>query len=181
MDHIFNVMKASAAALDGLGGVLRYALVASYNPEIYAVKVRFQPEDVMSGWLPVATIWAGAGWGLAAPTPIGAQVLVLCQENDAEQGVIIGVLWSAVDRPVTAPAGELWLVHQTGSFVKLTEDGNISLQAGVVNVTGNFVVSGDISDQGGQHGTLRSLRTAYDGHVHNLPQGGQTSVTPEVV
>ncbi|WP_298286578.1 phage baseplate assembly protein V [Acidocella sp.] len=174
-------MKTQAAALDGRSGVLRYGIVASYNPAIGAVKVTLQPENILSGWLPVAALWAGSGWGVAAPPPVGTQVLVLCQEGDAEQGVVIGALWSAVDVAVPAPLGELWLVHQTGSFVKLTNDGNIYLQAKTVNVAGDLVVSGDVFDQGGQHGSVRGLRTAYDGHVHGLPGGGQTATSSEIV
>jgi hypothetical protein len=34
------------------------------------------------------------------------------------------------------------------------------------------VVSGDISDQGGAHGTLAALRTIYDEHVHPDVQNG---------
>jgi phage baseplate assembly protein V len=181
MDYLLNLMKTHAAALDGLSGVLRYGIVASYNPAVCAAKVTLQPENVLSGWLPVATLWAGAGWGLAAPPPVGTQVLVLCQEGDAEQGVIIGALWSAVDTPVAAPTGELWLVHQAGSFVKLTNDGNISLKANTVTVAGDLLVSGDIADQGGQHGSVRSLRAAYDGHVHGLPGGGDTQTSSEIV
>ncbi len=66
--------------------------------------------------------------------------------------------------------------HQTGSFVKLLNDGTIALQAGTVNVTGNLVVSGDISDRGGAHGTMAALRNAHDEHTHADPQGGETGL-----
>jgi uncharacterized protein involved in type VI secretion and phage assembly len=123
----------------------------------------------------------GAGWGLAAPLTPGDQVLVLAQEGYSEQGVIVGCVWSAVDTPLQAPAGELWLQHQSGSFVKLLNDGTIALQAGTVNVKGNLVVSGDISDRAGAHGTLAAFRGAYDNHTHADPQGGQTGLPSETV
>jgi hypothetical protein len=50
------------------------------------------------------------------------------------------------------------------------------MQAGTVNVTGNLVVTGNISDQNGAHGTLASLRNAHDEHVHADPQGGITGL-----
>jgi phage baseplate assembly protein gpV len=172
MDHFWNMVKAQAGGLDGLSGVARFGLVSSFDPSAYAARVLIQPENVLSGWLPILSTWVGAGWGLAAPLTPGAQVLVVAQEGDAEQGVILGAVWSAVDKPLGTPAGELWLQHQSGSFLKLHNDGTIALQAAVVNVTGNFVVSGDISDRNGAHGTLASLRNAYDTHTHTDPQGG---------
>ncbi len=172
MDQFWNLVKAHAAGLDGLGGVARFGLVSSFDPSAYAARVLIQPENVLSGWLPILAAWVGAGWGLAAPLTPGAQVLVIAQEGDAEQGVIVGAVWSAVDTPPAAPAGELWLQHQSGSFLKLHNDGTIALQVSVVNIAGSLVVSGDISDQNGAHGTLATLRNAHDVHTHADPQGG---------
>jgi phage baseplate assembly protein gpV len=172
MDQFWNMVKAHAGGLDGLTGVARFGLVSSFDPATYSAKVLIQPENVLSGWLPIVSAWVGAGWGFAAPLLPGAQVLVIAQEGDAEQGVIIGSVWSSVDQPLTAPAGEIWLQHQSGSFVKMLNDGTISLKASTVNITGNLVVSGDVSDQHGAHGTLAALRNVYDQHTHADPQGG---------
>lgn len=181
MDHFWNLVKSHAAALDGLAGVARFGLVASFDPSAYAARVMIQPENVLSGWLPIVSPWVGAGWGMAAPLVPGAQVLVVAQEGDAEQGVIIGAVWSAVDTPIPAPAGELWLQHQTGSSLKLHNDGSVAIQATVVNIAGDLVVSGNISDQNGAHGTLAALRNAYDGHTHPDPQGGSTGLPSATV
>ncbi len=181
MDQFWNMVKAHAGGLDGQGGVARFGLVSSFDPAAYAARVMIQPENVLSGWLPVLSAWVGAGWGLAAPLTPGAQVLVIAQEGDAEQGVIVGAVWSAVDQPMGAPAGELWLQHKTGSFLKLHNDGTIALQASQVNIEGNLIVSGDISDQSGGHGTLSALRNAYDAHIHPLPEGDATGLPSEVV
>ncbi len=181
MDQFWNAVKARAGGMDGLAGVARFGLVSSFDPSAYAARVMMQPENVLSGWLPILSAWVGAGWGLAAPLTPGDQVLVLAQEGYSEQGVIVGCVWSAVDTPLQAPAGELWLQHQSGSFVKLLNDGTIALQAGTVNVKGNLVVSGDISDRAGAHGTLAAFRGAYDNHTHADPQGGQTGLPSETV
>jgi phage baseplate assembly protein gpV len=156
-------------------------VVSSFDPTTFAARVLVQPENILSGWLPVASPWVGAGWGLAAPLPPGTQVVVACQEGDSEQGIIIGAVWSAIDTPLGAPAGELWLHHQSGSFIKLLNNGTIALAAPVVNITGNLVVSGDISDQNGSHGTMESLRNAHDGHTHPDAQGGYTGLPSLVV
>jgi len=176
MDRFWNAVKARAGALDGLAGVARFGLVSSFDPVAYAARVMLQPENILSGWLPILSAWVGNGWGLAAPLTPGDQVLVIAQEADAEHGVIIGSVWSAVDKAPGAPAGELWLRHQSGSFLKLHNDGTIAMQATTVNVTGNLVVTGDISDQAGAHGTVANLRNAHDEHVHADPQGGVTGL-----
>ena len=181
MEYLLNQIKAGAGVLDGHVGGARFGLVSSFDPATYSARVLIQPENVLTGWLPVLSPWVGAGWGLAAPLVPGAQVLVLAQEGNSEQGVVLGAIWSVVDQPVPAPAGELWLQHQSGSFFKLREDGTIILQAPQVNITGNLVVSGDIIDLNGAHGTMASLRQAYDEHVHTVPQGGSTGLPSDIV
>ena len=118
---------------------------------------------------------------MAAPLSPGDQVLVLGQEGDAEQAVVMGRLWSNQDAPPSAPVGELWMVHQSGSFVKLRNDGTITMQAPTVSIEGDLLVSGNISDLGGVHGSVDTLRTAYDGHTHPDAQGGSTGTTSAVV
>ena len=180
MDLLWNMIKAGAGGLDGLTGTVRFGLVSSFDPSTFSAKVMVQPENVLSGWLPVMSPWVGNGWGLAAPLPPGTQVIILAQEGDAEQGVIAGAVWSSEDRPMGTPDGELWLQHQSGSFVKLLSDGTIQLNAPTVYVQGNLVVNGDISDQSGAHGTLAALRNAYDQHLHSAP-GGTTGLPSEIV
>ena len=181
MDGFWNAVKARAAALDGMSGQARFGIVASFDASAYAARVMLQPENALSGWLPVLSSWIGAGWGMAAPLSPGDQVMVLAQEGDAEQAVVIGRVWSDAEPPPGAPVGEFWLVHQTGSFIKLKNDGTIALQASTVSIQGDLMVSGEISDLAGAHGSVDSLRQAYDRHVHADPQGGQTGVPSVVV
>lgn len=181
MDNFWNQVKARAAALDGMTGQARFGLVSSFDPNAYAARVMVQPENLLSGWLPVLGQWVGAGWGMAAPLSPGDQVLLLAQEGDAEQAVILGRVWSSVDPPPAAPCGEFWLLHRSGSFLKLQNDGSISMQASTVNITGNLMVSGSITDLSGAHGTLDALRQVYDHHVHEDAQGGSTGLPSAVV
>ncbi len=180
MDLLWNLIKAGAGGLDGLTGTVRFGLVSSFDRTTYSAKVMIQPENVLSGWLPVMSSWVGNGWGMTAPLPPGTQVVILTQEGDAEQGVIAGALWSSEDKAPGAAAGELWLQHESGSFLKLLNDGTIQLNAPTVHLQGNLVVSGDISDQGNAHGTLAVLRNAYDQHVHPAP-GGTTGLPSGIV
>jgi phage baseplate assembly protein V len=169
MNRFLNVMKAHAAALDRSQGQPRFGTVTSVDPSRHVARVTLQPEGVLTGWLPVLSPWVGAGWGMASLPAPGMQVLVLPQEGDAEQGVIAGAAFSQATPPPAAPVGELWLVHQSGSSLKLTNDGTIHIQ-------GNVVVNGTLTatDLLDGVGTLSRLRTHYNEHTHP----GQVSVLP---
>jgi phage baseplate assembly protein V len=197
MDRFLNAIKASAAAMDRTSAQPRFAVVTSVDPTRPAVRVALQPEGVITGWLPVLSPWIGAGWGMSCPPSPGDQVFVLAQEGDSEHGVVIGRAWSDTARTPQAAPGELWLVHQSGAFIKLASDGTIRTQ-GDLHHTGNLFVTGDIQSnqniratqnvEAGQNiaaivsirdksGTLDRLRQHYNGHTHFDPQGGSVSQT----
>jgi phage baseplate assembly protein V len=180
MDRLINALKAYSGGMDLGQGQPRFGVIASFDPDTYAARVMLQPEGVLSGWLPVLSAWIGAGWGLASPPSIGNQVLVLPQEGNAEHGVIIGGAFSAQARPPSinsapVPSGEAVLFHASGAYLRLGNDGGFVIAAANgdrVTVIGDLVVTGDISDQNGAHGTLADLRSAYDQHTHGGVAGG---------
>lgn len=165
MQRFMNALKAQAGALDRSIGQPRFGVVTSVDSQRYAARVALQPEGVISGWLPILTGWVGAGWGMACPPSPGDQVLVLAQEGDSEHGIIVGRAWSEQSPAVAAPVGELWLVHATGSSIRLCNDGAIRVQ-------GDLRVNGDVFDR---YGSLDRLRQHYDIHAHSDPQGGTVS------
>jgi phage baseplate assembly protein V len=197
MDRFLNALKISAAAMDRSTAQPRFGVVTSVDPSRPAVRVALQPEGVITGWLPILSPWVGAGWGMSCPPSPGDQVLVLAQEGDAEHGVVVGRAWSDTNRTPAAPPGELWLVHQTGSYIKLAGDGTIRTQGDIHHV-GNLYVTGNIQSdqniravldiQANQNitadvslkdgiGTLDRLRQHYNVHIHSDPQGGAVSQT----
>lgn len=143
--------------------------MTSVDPSHQTVKVALQPEGVLTGWLPILCAWAGAGWGMVCPPSPGNQVLVLAQEGHPEHGVVVGAVFSAQQAPPNAAVGELWLVHGSGSSIKLLNDGT-------VQVIGDLHVTGDVYDS---CGPMSRLRSHYDSHTHNVPQGGVTSVASQ--
>ena len=165
MDRFLNALKAQASTLDHAFGQPRFGVVSSVNPTAATARVMLQPEGVLTGWLPVLSPWVGAGWGIACPPSPGDQVLVLAQEGDAEHGVIVGRAFSDAQRTPVAPSGELWLVHRSGSFLKLRNDGT-------VQVNGDLHVAGDVYDR---NGSLDRLRQHYDVHIH----GSGPAPTPQ--
>lgn len=169
MDEFLNLIRGQASQLDQSQAQPRLAIVSSVDPSSATARVTVQPENVLSGWLPVAAPWVGAGWGLACPPSPGDQVLVLWQEGDSEHGLIIGRLWSSQAAVPAAASGELWLVHRSGSFLKLMNDGSISSAAPSWTHQGDFHATGNIFDQ---HGSVAELRGHYNAHVH--PPGSAT-------
>ncbi len=182
MERFLNALRAHAGALDQAIAQPRFALVSSVDPTTYTARVLLQPEGVLSGWLPILTFWVGNGWGMVAPPSPGDQVLVVAHEGDAEHGIIVGGAYSLAAPPPQAPLGEFWLLHQTGSFVKLLADGSIAVNATTLNVTGNLAVSGTITATGNVadgHGTLASLRADYDQHTHTVTGTTTSPRTPQ--
>jgi len=163
MDEFLNLIKGQAAQLDQAWAHPRVAVVSSADTTTYAVRVLIQPEGVLSGWLPVATNWVGSGWGLASLPQPGDQVIVVYQEGDAEQGVIVGRLWSNNVAAPVVPIGELWLVHATGATIQLKNDGTIYSKGSTWIHDGDLNVTGTISDY---YGSLSVLRNDYNVHVH---------------
>jgi phage baseplate assembly protein V len=177
--------------------VPRRGLLSSVDPNTGKVRVKTPSLTAPSGydqtgWLPYATQSAGEGWGVySIPLP-GTQVVVLPCEGDSNSSVVMAAHWSKPQPPPPGySAGEMWLYHQSGSFVKLTNDGKITLQDkagsfvaltndgkitlqdqsgsyiqftndGNISLHGNLYVDGDITGKYGGSGFI-SLRL----HTHS--------------
>jgi phage baseplate assembly protein gpV len=167
MERFLNAIKIHADALVQAPAQPRFGTITSVDPTSGTARVTLQPECVLSGWLPILYPWVGAGWGMVCPPAPGDQVLVLTQEGHAEHGIIIGRIFSNQERPPGAPSGELWLVHSSGSYFKLQNDGT-------VQIGGDLHVNGDVYDK---VGPMSRLRGHYDSHTHVDSRNGITSVT----
>jgi len=169
MERFVNTIKAHADALVQAQGQPRFGTITSVDPNTGTARVALQPEGVLSGWLPILSAWVGAGWGMICPPAPGDQVLVLAQEGAAEHGIIVGRIFSSQQLPPPAPSGEFWLVHQSGSYLKL-------LSNGTVQIGGDLHVIGDVYDS---QGSLSRLRGHYDAHTHTDSHGGLTTTTSQ--
>lgn len=165
IDRLSNAIKSHAASLDQSTGQIKFGMVTSVNPHNATARVVIQPDGVLSGWLPVLSQWVGNGWGMICPPTPGDQVVLVPHEGDVEQGIIIGRSFSNERMPPVVPGGEFWLMHQSGSFLKLCNDGTIQ-------VSGDLHVQGDVFDR---HGSLASLRGHYNLHTHAILGNGTTS------
>ena len=145
-------------------GVPRFGIVESVDTATYAAKVTLQPDGELTGWLPIMAMAIGSGWGIAFPPNTGDQVLVVPHEGDADSLVIVGFVYSQQQVPPNAAAGEFWLVHKTGSYFKMTNDGNIQSQAPIWTHTGAFHATGEVI-----RGWGTADQVTLGGHTHDQP------------
>jgi phage baseplate assembly protein gpV len=145
-----NAMRLQAQRAIAGSTPARLSEVTSYDPDRYAVKVTIQPEGLPSGWIPLGCEWVGNGWGLFCPPSIGDMVSVDFIDGSLGGGYVARRFYNNEDRPLSVPSGEFWLVHSSGSFLKFTNDGNVSLSSDAdldIIVGGNLSanVSGDVT------------------------------------
>lgn len=180
MDRIQNEMRRQAEGVAAGFAFDKIALIDDYDPQTYRVQVVLQPSGVKLSWIPLLTEWAGAGWGMVSPPSVGDQVLVVHQEGSHQVPFVAKRFFDAQNTPPTGcPSGEFWLVHKSGSVIKIHNDGSIEIQThtnlnvtatqgvnitanagnGTVAITGNVTVSGTIAAQGNissANGTITS-------------------------
>jgi uncharacterized protein involved in type VI secretion and phage assembly len=139
-------------------------VTGSIDPVRQMARVLIQPENILSAYLPIHYPWVGNGWGMACP-PVEGQVIDVHFQQGGRQAAYISLrAYNAGSVPPPAPAGEFWLVHQSGSLFKLHNDGSIEVTANT-NITlsapnGTFrVVAEDIQ----MHAT-QIYRFDCDGH-----------------
>lgn len=172
----------------GRDAATRDGIVSSYDPSKFAVKVRLQPDDIETGWLPIRVSQAGNGWGVYAAPAIGDLATVEFLEGDELVGRVSGFLPNDQDQPPAVPSGELWLVHKAGAFIKLLTDGTLHIVAaagiqsqgpwthtGTLHTTDNITCDKTVTATTDVVGGGKSLKS----HVHSgVTTGGGNTGQP---
>ncbi len=162
MEDIRNQMlRRGADATDAYVQGARAGIIESYDPAEYAVRVRLQPEDTLTGWMKIKSSWVGNQFGLQAGPSPGDVVDVHHQEGDIDSGFVTLGHFNDQTRPLPVPSGEFWLTHKSGTYFRLTNDGTIQAM-------GDLHVNGDIYDK---HGSLDRLRGNFNAHKHTDSRG----------
>lgn len=178
----------------------RIGIVTSYDPDNFSVRVNIQPEQIISGWLPVASPWIGDGWGMFAAPNVGDMLVVEFIDGRIDAGMVIARFYNDEDRPLAVQSGEFWLVHKLGGFFKLLNtgavafsdgsgatltlngDGTISSQAtqwthrGPVTFLDDVQVDGTVTANSDVIGGGKSLKT----HLHGGVASGGSNTGPPV-
>lgn len=148
-------------------------IIDSYNPALYCAKVRLQPEDPanpqnsLTGFLPIGTEFAGNGWGLLFGPSVGDVVEVQFQEGGKNAPYIGSRFYSSVTLPPGGgpPSAEAWLFHQSGTFIKMTNDTKLLINA-----------AGDLDATIGGN-----LNATVSGATNLTSTGNVTMTTPNLI
>lgn len=163
--RLHNAMRGIASAANQGRVGTKLGIVTAYDPSRYAIKVQYPPDSVESGWIPLGALMIGNGFGILAPPSIGDQVKVEFQDGALDAGIAGLTLFNDVDVPPKVLSGEIWLLHKSGAFFKLTNDGKASFSdahgasvtlngdgtitsAGTWTHTGNVSFIGQVSANG---------------------------------
>jgi len=162
----------------------RHATVVSVNPNNHSVRVKIQPEGILTGWIPCGSIAVGPAAMVCPPSP-GDQVIVSPSEGDADTWRVTSRVFDTTNMPQGGPVtqqpvqpGELGLFTAAG-YLHMLANGKVYVGQdlyvqrdlivgrnivadGSVSATGTNG-SGDVSDK---HGSLDRLRGNYNGHQH---------------
>ena len=132
MSHalLTNAMRLQALRARSARFETRLGTVQNYDPTNYCVKVELLPDQILTGNIPLAALWVGNHWGLYCPPSLGDLVAVTFFDGSLDTGYAELRFFNNVDRPLSVQSGEFWLVHAKGQFVKLTNDGKLTLSDG---------------------------------------------------
>lgn len=113
----------------------RLGLVSAYDPDKHAVKVQLQPEGTMTGWIPLTSMSVGNGFGVAFAPNIKDQVEINFDSGDHQSARVMTRHFSKEDKAPRLEAGEFALIHGSGSQIKQSKDGTVTIAgAGAVAV-----------------------------------------------
>lgn len=158
-----NAMRGLAQMNAGTRSESRDGTISSYDPDAYAVKVLLQPEGTETGWIQLAAAAVGVGWGVVFAPSIGDAVKVDFVLGNAETPVAVARFFNDVDQAMPVPSGEYWMVHKSGAFMKMTNDGKVAI---------NSLVEIDA--------TAPTIMIQATGNV-NVQAGGQANITAPAI
>lgn len=183
IEKLLNQMRAQAQMVISNVALTRMGTIANYNPTTYQVKVFIEPQDTeapnntLTGWIPLLSSWVGNGWGMFAPPSIGAACALHFSEGNFGAPFAAQMLFNNTNLPVAVQSGEFWLVHESGSTLKLTNDGNVTLSGNVtVNIDAQNVNIGNLTA-----GNLQKLLTATAATVYNAHSHPSNGAPPDML
>lgn len=163
--------------------MLRFGIVTQINPIIVQARVSFEDDDSISYWLPILQTKTLKDKFYSMPD-IGEQVVCLMDEN-SEDGVILGSIYSSVDTPKVTNENQISLNLENNSLINIDKNtdtltitfkninlnGNINHTGLLINTDG-ITSNADITDK---TSSMQTIRDIYNGHTHAGNQGSPTT------
>ncbi|MBB4637822.1 phage baseplate assembly protein V [Longimicrobium terrae] len=116
---------AEAPSASRIPGVVTALVVMNEDPEkMGRVRVRYPWMDAgeRSGWVRVASVYAGNGRGVGFLPEVGDEVVVGFEQGDTERPLVLGSLWNGGDKAGHAP-GTKQIQTKAGNTIRLEEAG----------------------------------------------------------
>lgn len=163
--------------------MLRFGIVSQINPQVVQARVKFGDDESTSFWLPILQTKTMKDKFYAMPD-IGEQVVCLMDEN-SEDGVVLGSIYSAEDTPTITTEKQISLNLDNNSLINIDKETNtLTITFQNINLNGNINHNGmlintdgiksdsDISDK---TSSMQEIRNIYNQHSHTGNQGSPTS------
>ena len=169
--------------------MLRFGIVSQINPITVQARVSFEDDESTSFWLPILQTKTLKDKFYIMPD-IGEQVVCLMDEN-SEDGVILGSIYSSEDIPVVQSENEISMNLEDGSSINANKEtqtlmvvfqniklvGNIEHDGTFTNTNG-IKSNSDITDK---TSSMQVIRDKYNSHTHTGHQGSPTSAPKETM
>ncbi|MES1988724.1 MAG: phage baseplate assembly protein V [Pseudomonadota bacterium] len=198
MNKLINSIKTQAGLVVSGSEFATTGIVTQINESnssLVMVKISeaFSNQPALTtGWIPVLSPWAGNGSGFFAPPQYNDLVLLIFANGSTQNPLAALRIFNDEDQALNVPPGECWLVHKSGSFLKLTNDGKIlinseveiDLSAPIVKITAT--TSCEVNSPSIKLGnTLLPLKklindtfiTLFNNHIHPTPSGNSSPPT----
>ena len=178
---MIETIKRVVADMLNMQAKTQYGTITAYDPATYTVKVMLQPDGVETGWIPLGAAWVGANLGAVFGPPLGTDCRVDFVGGMPEASLAGARLFNANFTPPVVQSGQGAIVDGAGSYVRLNNDGTITLGANVginsttplLTQTGNLKVTGTITAPNVDATTdLTVAGLSTINHTHTDPQGG---------
>lgn len=108
----------------------QWGIVTSYNENTYSVKVRLQPDDIETEWMPLPVEHVGNGYGLLMAPEIDDLVLVGYTDGSRDAPYIIARAHNDEQKPPKVEAGEMVLMHKSKGYIKIDKDNVLVVKHG---------------------------------------------------
>jgi len=183
----------------------KYGQISAYNPNDYTVKVIVMPTMEETGFVPLSAPWVGNNFGAVFGPAIGDSVRLDFVDGRVEACLVGARFFNNSARPPVVQSGQAAIVDSKGSYVKLNNDGTVTISAAAtmtlsapnVNINAatqcainspNIILNGPIEQGQGSNGGNASMGgtltvtvdvvgggKSLKGHIHGDPQGGDTT------
>jgi hypothetical protein len=169
---MIEMIKRVVADMIGLQAKTQYGTVTAYNPNDYTIKAMLQPNGPETGWIPLASPWVGNNLGAVFGPAINDQVRIDFVDGEMEAALAGSRFFNVNARPPIVNSGQAAIVDGAGSYVRLNNDGTITLGAttGMTITTPLITLNGALTATG----DVKSGTISLHNHTHPDPQGGST-------